>query len=62
MNANLVEIYYKIDEFWRYQLVEETSGKTRKMAFTMSDSEVITIMILFHQSYCRDIKFSISTT
>jgi len=65
MNTNIVEIYYIIDEFCKeiertmegHQLVKKTSNKTRKRAFTMSDSEIITIMILFHQSHCRDIKY-----
>ena len=40
-----------------HSLVKDTSEKTRKRAFTMSDSEVITIMIMFHQSHCRDLKY-----
>jgi hypothetical protein len=39
-----------------HHLAEDTSKKTRKRAFTMSDSEVITIMIMFHQSRLRDLK------
>jgi hypothetical protein len=39
-----------------HRLTEETAKKTRKRAFTMSESEVITIMIMFHQSHFRDIK------
>jgi len=65
MNANLVEIFYIIDEFCKeiekamegHILSSDTSKKRRKRAFTMSDSEIITIMILFHQSHFRDIKF-----
>ena len=64
MNTNLVEIFYIIDEFCKeiektiqgHRLVKETSKKVRKKSFTMSDSEVITIMIMFHQSHYRDIK------
>jgi len=64
MDTNLVEIFYIIDEFCKefekvtegHLLAGETSKKTRKRAFTMSDSEVITIMILFHQSHFRDLK------
>jgi hypothetical protein len=65
MNANLVEIFYIVDEFCKefqkvmegHQLSKDPSKKTRKRAFTMSDSEVITIMIMFHQSHYRDLKF-----
>ena len=64
MFSNLVEIFYYIDEFCieidktmeGHQLTNGTSKKTRKRAFTMSDSEVITIMIMFHQSHYRDFK------
>jgi hypothetical protein len=65
MDTNLVEIFYIVDEFCKefekvmegYQLPKDPSKKTRKRAFTMSDSEVITIMIMFHQSHYRDLKF-----
>ena len=64
MLSNLVEIFYYIDEFCKeidrvmegHQLANGISKKTRKRAFTMSDSEVITIMIMFHQSHYRDFK------
>ena len=64
MDTNLVEIFYIVDEFCKeiertmegHRLVKDTSKKTRNRAFTMSDSEVITIMIMFHQSRYRDIK------
>src|SRR5215510_87554 len=64
MDTNLVEIFYFVDEFCKeiektmegHLLAKDTSKKTRKRAFTMSDSEVITIMIMFHQSRYRDIK------
>jgi len=64
MDTNLVEIFYIIDEFCKeiyktmggHLLSKETSKKARKRAFTMSDSEVITIMIMFHQSRFRDLK------
>src|SRR5215510_6009028 len=65
MDANLVEIFYFIDEFCKeiektmegHLLPKDTSKKTRKRAFTMSDSEIITIMIMFHQSHYRDLKY-----
>jgi len=63
MDTNLVEIFYIIDEFCKeiertmegHCLTKDTSKKTRNRAFTMSNSEVITIMIMFHQSHYRDI-------
>jgi len=65
MTTNIVEIYYIIDEFCKNfdkatagcRIPEKTAKKTRKRAYSMSDSEVITIMILFHQSHCRDLKY-----
>ena len=65
MDTNLVDIYYMVDEFCKkietvireHKLPADSDRKTRKRSFTMSDSEIITIMIYFHQSHCRDIKF-----
>ena len=65
MSTNLVEIFYIVDEFCKeinpilekHSLAAETTVKRRNRALSMSDSEVITIMILFHMSHCRDIKF-----
>jgi uncharacterized protein YktB (UPF0637 family) len=53
-NTSIVEIVYLIDEFCKkfekvkkgHVLVEDTSKKRRNRS--MSDSEVITIVILFH--------------
>ena len=64
MDTNLVEIFYIIDEFCKeiektmegHILRKDTSKKKQNKAFTMSDSEVITIMIMFHQSRFRDMK------
>jgi len=64
MYANLVEIFYLVDEFCKeiektmegHLLLRDLSKKRRKRAFTMSNSEVIIIMIMFHQSRYRDIK------
>jgi hypothetical protein len=64
MDTNLVEIFYLVDEFCKEfekvmegrLLISKPTKKTRKRAFTMSDSEVITIMIMFHQSHFRDFK------
>jgi hypothetical protein len=65
MSANSVEIFYIVDEFCKeiektmqgHLLPADTSKKKRKRAFTMSDSEVITILIMFRQSHCRDLKY-----
>ena len=64
MNTNLIEIFYFVDEFCKeiektmegHLLSKDASKKKRKRAFTMSDSEVITEMIMFHQSHYRDLK------
>ena len=64
MKANLVEIFYLVDEFCKefdkvmdgHILAKDTGKKSRKRAFRMSDSEVITIMIYFHLSRYRDFK------
>jgi hypothetical protein len=56
MNTNIVEIYYLADEFSRIfdtvmqgHLLKENNGKqSRNRKFTLSDREVITILILFH--------------
>ena len=64
MDTNLIEIFYIIDEFCKeiektmqgHILRKDTSKKTRKRSFRMSDSEVITIMVMFHQSHFRDLK------
>ena len=65
MDTNSVEIFYIIDEFCKeiektvqeHILTKDTSKKKRNRAFVMSDSEVITVMVLFHQSHCRDLKY-----
>ena len=64
MDTNLIEIFYIIDEFCKeiektmdgHSIPKETSKKRRNRAFTMSNSEIITIMVMFHQSHYRDIK------
>jgi len=63
-NANIVEIYYLVDEFMKefnttingHSLELKTSKNKRNRAFTMSDSEVITILILFHLKNYRTLK------
>ena len=64
MDANLVDIFYLVDEFCKefdqategHILPKEVSKKSRKRAFRMSDSEVITIMIYFHLGHFRNLK------
>ncbi len=64
MDSKITEIFYLVDEFCKefeqakqgHILSEETSLKRRKRKFTMSDSEVITIVILFHQKQYRCLK------
>ena len=59
-----VEIYYLVDEFLKeydaviksHSLEEGAAKKRRNRKFTMSGSEVMTILILFHFSSFRDLK------
>ena len=59
-----VEIYYLVDEFLKeydaviksHSLEEGAPKKRRNRKFTMSGSEVMTILILFHFSSFRDLK------
>ena len=61
MDTNLVEIFYIIDGFCKeiektmkgHIRRQDTSKKKRNRAFTMSDSEIITIMLMFHRSRFR---------
>jgi len=56
MGSKITEIFYLIDEFCKefnrvkegHVLPENTSVKRRNRKFQMSDSEVITIVVLFH--------------
>ena len=65
MDTNIVEIFYIVDEFCKemnkvmegHQVKASSGKKSRKRVYSMSDSEIITIMILFHLMHCRDIKF-----
>ena len=64
MDANIVDIFYLVDEFCKtfdkategHILPKEVSKKSRKRAFRMSDSEVIAIMIYFHLGHFRNFK------
>lgn len=60
----ITDIFYSVDEFCKEfdrvkegHVVSETSGKNRRnRAFGLSDSEVITILIIFHTGQFRNIK------
>jgi hypothetical protein len=64
MNTNIVGIYYLVDEFSRHfdlvtqgHLLKKDNGKrSRNRKFTLSDSEVITILIMFHLKQFRNLK------
>lgn len=61
----ITEIFYAADEFCKEfekakkdrVLTENCSKKRRNRKFKMSDSEVITIMVLFHSMQCRHFKY-----
>ena len=62
-DANLMEIFCILDEFCKYLAPElkkhtlDTSGKRRRnRPCRMSDSEVMTILVLFHTMRHRDLK------
>jgi hypothetical protein len=61
--ANLIEIFCILDEFCKYFTPElkkhlvDTSGKRcRNRPCRLSDSEVMTILVLFHTMHFRDLK------
>ena len=61
--ANLIEIFCILDEFCKYFTPElkkhmvDTSGKRRRnRPCRLSDSEVMTILVLFHTMHFRDLK------
>ena len=61
---NVTEIFFIIDEFDKnfekivsdHSLVRNTDLKQRNRKSTLSDSEVMTILILFHSGHYRDLK------
>ena len=62
-DANLIEIFCILDEFCKYFAPElkkhtlDTCGKRRRnRPCLMSDSEVMTILVLFHTMRHRDLK------
>ena len=60
----IIEIFCIIDDFCiefskaksGYVLSEQTDKKRRNRSFTLSDNEVITILILFHVGQFRNLK------
>ena len=64
MDSKITEIFYLMDEFCKdferakkgHVLSEKASLKRRNRKFTMSDSEIITIVILFHHKNYRCLK------
>jgi hypothetical protein len=64
MDANIVDIFYLVDEFCKefdkakagHILQKDCGKKSRKRQFRLSDSEVITIMIYFHLKQFRNLK------
>ena len=59
---NLVDLYCSVDDFNRvflhcwYQKLINSGEKQRRRARLMSESEIMTILIHFHQSHFRDFK------
>ncbi len=64
MEGKVIEMYYLVDEFCKefeqarkgHLLTENLTKKSRNRKFKMSDSEIITILILFHLGQYRNIK------
>ena len=61
--AKITEIFYSVDEFckqiepqFKKKAIGKDGKKSRNRAFKMSDSEIITILILFHLSGYRTLK------
>ena len=61
--TKITEIFYSVDEFckqiepqFKKKAIGEDGKKRRNRAFKMSDSEIITILILFHPSGYRTLK------
>lgn len=60
----ITEIFYLIDEFCKefelakedHILQEKTSQRKRNRKFKLNDSEVITILVMFHQGQFRNLK------
>lgn len=64
MKDKITEIFYLVDEFCKeydqiqqgHVILEKTSKKTRNRKFILSDSEIITILVVFHNGQFRNFK------
>lgn len=64
MESKITEIFFLVDEFCKefnnaqegHILLKDTSKRSRNRRFKLSDSEVITILILFHVGQFRNLK------
>lgn len=64
MNIKITEIFYLVDEFCKeynkakegHELTQTAGKKTRNRKFRLCDSEIITILIIFHQGQFRNFK------
>lgn len=64
MESKITEIFFLVDEFCKefekaqegHIISEDTTKKSRNRKFKLSDSEVITILILFHLGQFRNLK------
>ena len=60
--TNLIELYCHVDDFWmvyapQYQQQQLSSGlRKRERAGQLWESEIMTIMIYFHQAHYRHFK------
>ena len=60
----ITEIYYIIDEFFKnfdkvisdHSLNQQNALKQRNRKFTLTDSEVMTILVLFHYGQFKNLK------
>nr|WP_250310732.1 hypothetical protein [Rickettsia endosymbiont of Oedothorax gibbosus] len=64
MKKDITELYSFIDDFCKIYLEYEQrkllpSNKQRNRCCSMSLSEMLTIIIMFHTSYAKNFKFSI---
>ena len=62
--ANIVEIYCIFDEFCNFfepelkkHLVDSSGKRRRNRKSRVSDAEIMTMLILFHTSHYRDLKY-----
>lgn len=62
--SKITEIFYVIDEFNKnfdkemsnHALISSLGKRRRNRKGVMSESEIMTILVLFHFSHCRDLK------